>query len=127
MKAAVLPLLAAIVLAVCSFGCTRQVPIPAPERFVKDSTPQAIWISWSDQHKVRMDSPAVHDDTLVGIVNGEETRVAVADITAASVEEKNTDKFVKVSVLIGATAVAAVLLYKVTHQATFSDSGEHSP
>ena len=120
-----LPLLAAIALAVSSFGCTRQVPVLAPEQFVRDSTPQAIWITWSDQHHVRMDSPAVHGDTLVGLVNGEETRVAVADITTASVEQKNTDKFVKVSVVIGATAVAAVLLYKVTHQATFSDSGEH--
>ncbi|HUK21860.1 MAG TPA: hypothetical protein VLV45_09960 [Gemmatimonadales bacterium] len=115
----VLPLLVAVALAVALLGCTQQVPILAPAQFVKDSTPQAIWISWNDQRKVRMDSPSLHDDTLVGLVNGEETRVALADITAATVEQKNTDKFVKYSVVIGATAVAAVLLYKVTHQASF--------
>lgn len=101
-------------------ACTTIVTIPSPRQYVADSQPKHIWVTRQFEPDVKVDAPAVRGDTLVGLINGEPERIPFSTILSATIRRESTDKIVKVSVGIGATVVAALIVYKITHQRSFT-------
>lgn len=113
----------ALTLLLGATGCAHIVPVPSPREYIALNQPKNIWVTTRTQPEVRVESPTLRGDTLIGYVHNQPAIIPFADITSATIRDgSNTDKLVKYSAGIGAAIVAGLLIYKVAHQNTF-----HSP
>ncbi|NNG16434.1 MAG: hypothetical protein HKM89_08135 [Gemmatimonadales bacterium] len=96
-----------IVMALYLAGCTtwRVQPV-APQQLVETERPSKVRVETTQNQKLVFDQPFVRDDSLMGYVEGEATRISLAEIVQVEKKQFNPLTIVWVMALTATMVVA---------------------
>ena len=99
-------------------GCATVVTVTQPREYILDNKPPYLWVTRrSDQTTIRLETPSVERDTLVGYVTEvDEVRIPLSDITLITDRRPATGQVVKIAVGVGSVAGVGFIIYYATHQ-----------
>ena len=88
-----------------ALGCFMQTDLPEPATYIATQHPHAIWIARGDA-TTRVNQPAMHGDTIVGLVDGETFEIPLrdAEVTVRRIDWPVTDA------LVGGSGLALLVI-----------------